>query len=147
MEYNGEMSDLPIRPRRLRSSSQVRGMLQRVALRRRDVIVPVFVVEGRGVRKEVGSMPGVYQMSVDVAVPWLAERAKEGFGAYLVFGVIERGKKDAAGSAALDPANVVCELLRKAGRQKLGMVGITDLCFCEYTSHGHCGVMTDDRST
>src|SRR6476620_2890886 len=83
-------------------------------------------------------------MSVEVAVPWLAERAKEGFGAYLVFGVIGREKKDAAGSGALDPEDVVCQLLREATKQKVGMA---DLCFCEYTSHGHCGVMTDDRST
>jgi porphobilinogen synthase len=122
-------------------------MLQRVTLRRRDVIVPVFVKEGRGVKTEVTSMPGVYQMSVDVALEWLAARAKEGFQSYLVFGVIDRNKKDVAGSAALDPDNVVCELLREAKRAKLPMVGITDLCFCEYTSHGHCGVLTDDRGT
>jgi porphobilinogen synthase len=122
-------------------------MLQRVTLRRRDVIVPVFVKEGRGVKTEVASMPGVYQMSVDVALEWLGARAKEGFGSYLVFGVIGREKKDAAGSAALDPDNVVCELLREAKRANLPMVGITDLCFCEYTSHGHCGVLTEDKGT
>ena len=92
-------------------------------------------------------MPGVHQMSVDVALPWLAKLGEQGIGAYLVFGVIERGKKDALGSAALDEGNVVCELLREAKRQKLAMVGITDLCFCEYTSHGHCGPMTADGST
>jgi porphobilinogen synthase len=122
-------------------------MLQRHALRRRDVIVPVFIREGMGVRQEVSSMPGVFQMSVDVALPWLAERAGEGYGAYLIFGVIDRAKKDALGSAALDEENVVCRLLRAARQQKLAMAGITDLCFCEYTSHGHCGPLTDDRST
>jgi porphobilinogen synthase len=86
-------------------------------------------------------------MSVDVALEWLAARAKEGFQSYLVFGVIGREKKDAAGSAALDPDNVVCELLREAKRANLPMVGITDLCFCEYTSHGHCGVLTEDKGT
>jgi porphobilinogen synthase len=64
-----------------------------------------------------------------------------------VFGVTDRAKKDAAGTAALDEDNVVCRLLREVGRQKVPMVGITDLCFCEYTSHGHCGVLTDDHST
>ena len=122
-------------------------MLRRVVLRRSDFILPVFVREGKGVRREVASMPGVFQMSVDVAAEWLAKRAKEGFGAYLVFGVIEREKKDAAGSAALDPDNVVCKLLRAAREQKIAMAGITDLCFCEYTSHGHCGVLSEDRST
>ena len=92
-------------------------------------------------------MPGVFQMSVDVALPWLAQRAEEGFLSYLVFGVIDRAKKDAMGSPALDEDNVVCQLLRRAREQKLRMAGITDLCFCEYTSHGHCGPLTDDKAT
>src|SRR5437868_12407926 len=113
-EYNDGMEsfDLPIRPRRLRIQPHLRKMLQRITLRRSDIIVPIFVREGAGVRQEVSSMPGVFQMSVDVAVPWLARRAEEGFGAYLVFGVIDRGKKDAIGSNALDESNVVCQLLR-----------------------------------
>src|SRR5437870_12884503 len=139
--------DLTVRPRRLRMQPQLRRMLARVELRRSDIIVPLFVRDGKGVRSEVPSMPGIYQMSVDVAGDWLAQRATEGFGAYLVFGVIERDKKDAAGSAALDPDNVVCRLLRRVKEQKIPMVGITDLCFCEYTSHGHCGPLTDDKST
>ena len=141
------MSDLPIRPRRLRLTPQLRKMLQRVTLRRSDVICPVFVRDGTNIRNEVASMPGVFQMSVDVACEWLARRAEEDFASYLVFGVIERDKKDAMGSAALDPDNVVCRLLREARSQKLPMVGITDLCFCEYTSHGHCGPLCDDKST
>jgi porphobilinogen synthase len=138
--------DLPVRPRRLRQPL-LRRMLPRVTLRRSDVIVPVFVREGTGVRQEVSSMPGVFQMSADVALPWLQKRAEEGFGAYLIFGVIDRAKKDPAGSAALDENNVVCRLLREAKARQLPMVGITDLCFCEYTSHGHCGPMTDDNRT
>src|SRR5437763_4936752 len=107
--------DLPIRPRRLRQPL-IRRMLQRTTLRRSDIIVPVFVREGTGVRQEVSSMPGVFQMSVDVAAEWLGKRPEEGFGAYLVFGVIERGKKDEAGSAALDEKNVVCQLLAEVKR-------------------------------
>jgi len=122
-------------------------MLQQVVLRRSDFIVPVFVREGAGVRQEVASMPGVFQMSVDVAGDWLARRAEEGFGAYLVFGVIDRPKKDEAGSAALDENNVVCRLLREVKKRSIPMAGITDLCFCEYTSHGHCGVLSADKST
>ena len=75
------------------------------------------------------------------------QRAEEGFGAYLIFGVIDKQKKDATGSPALDENNIVCQVLRAASKQKLPMIGITDLCFCEYTSHGHCGPMTDDGST
>jgi porphobilinogen synthase len=122
-------------------------MLQRVTLRRSDVIVPVFVLEGTGQKREVASMPGVFQMSLDVCTDWLAARAGEGFGAYLIFGVIDREKKDPAGSVALDPDNIVCKLLRRLNEQKIPMAGITDLCFCEYTSHGHCGPVTEDKST
>jgi len=86
-------------------------------------------------------------MSVDVAVPWLSRLAEGGIRAYLVFGVIERQKKDALGSAALDENNVVCRLLRAARDAGLPMVGITDLCFCEYTDHGHCGPLSADNST
>jgi porphobilinogen synthase len=139
--------DLPIRPRRLRQQPQLRQMLPRVTLRRSDLILPVFVCEGTGIRREVPSMPGVFQMSVDIATAFLAERAADGIMAYLVFGVIDRSKKDAVGSAALDEENIVCRLLRSVRQEKIAMAGITDLCFCEYTSHGHCGVMTDDKST
>ncbi|HSI34185.1 MAG TPA: porphobilinogen synthase [Tepidisphaeraceae bacterium] len=139
--------DLPFRPRRLRLRPELRSMLRRVHLRRSDIIVPVFVTEGRGVRKEVASMPGVCQMSVDVALPWLQARADEGFKAYLIFGVVDRAAKDPMGSPALDPENVVCRLLREAMAAKLPMAGITDLCFCEYTSHGHCGPLTADGQT
>ena len=138
-------SDLPIRPRRLRLKPQLRDMLQQVKLHRSDLIVPLFVCEGTNQKREVASMPGVHQMSVDVATQWLSARAEEGFKSYLVFGVIDRKSKDAAGSAALDENNVICKLLRAAA--KIPMVGITDLCFCEYTDHGHCGPLTDDRAT
>ena len=141
------MSDLPIRPRRLRLNPTLRRMLHRVELRRSNIIVPLFVREGSNIRQEVPSMPDVYQMSLDVAVPWLARRAEEGFGAYLVFGVIDGAKKDPAGSAALDENNIVCRLLRATKSQQIPMLGITDLCFCEYTSHGHCGPLTQDNST
>lgn len=125
----------------------MRQMLQRVTLRRSDIIAPLFVREGKGIRQEVPSMPGVCQMSVDVALPWLANLAEKGIKSYLVFGVIERIRKDAAGSPALDENNIVCQLLRAAKAAKLPMLGITDLCFCEYTDHGHCGPMTADKST
>lgn len=138
--------NLPIRPRRLRQPA-LRPLVQTISLRRREIIVPLFIREGTGIRQEVPSMPGVFQMSVDVAVPWLAQRAKEGFGAYLVFGVIDRREKDELGTPALDPDNVVCRLLREVKRNDIAMAGITDLCFCEYTSHGHCGPMTKDGST
>ena len=144
------MSDalnLPVRPRRLRAQPQLREMLHRVAVRRRDLVLPVFVTEGTGVRREVASMPGVFQMSVDVATAWLTDRAEQGYGAYLAFGVIDRAKKDAVGSEALNPDNVVCRLFRATQDAGLPMAAVSDLCFCEYTDHGHCGPLTPDRST
>ncbi len=122
-------------------------MLQTVSLKRSDFIVPVFVTDGSADRSPIAAMPGVCRMSVDVAADWLDQRATAGFGAYLVFGVIDREKKDVSGSAALDADNVVCRLLREVKRRGNPMAGITDLCFCEYTSHGHCGVMTKDGVT
>jgi len=138
---------LIVRPRRLRVQGKLRQMVQRVRLNISDFIVPIFVTEGTGVRKEVSSMPGVYQMSVDVAIPWLRAREHEGFQSYLIFGVIDRHKKDAIGSPALDENNIVCRLIRDTKKAGVTMVAITDLCFCEYTSHGHCGVLSDDKVT
>jgi porphobilinogen synthase len=122
-------------------------MLKRISLRRSDIICPIFVREGKGEKREVASMPGVFQMSVDVALDWLSARAEQGFGAYLIFGVIDRAAKDESGSAALDENNIVCRLLRAAREKKLPMAAITDLCFCEYTSHGHCGPLSADKGS
>ncbi|MEL7238300.1 MAG: porphobilinogen synthase, partial [Planctomycetota bacterium] len=125
------------RPRRLRRSETVRDLVRRVHLSKRDVIVPVFVTEGE--KAEVSSMPGVFQRPVADAADWLDELADEGFGAYLVFGVVDASKKDGDGSEALSPDNIVCRLLRETKRRGNPMIAITDLCFCEYTDHGHCG--------
>src|SRR5271163_2246738 len=135
------------RPRRLRLSPSLRKSLSSTRLSRRDLILPLFVVEGANIKREIPSMPGIHQMSLDVATTWLEARANEGFPAYLAFGVIDRNKKDPRGSAALDPQNIVCKLLQQTKAAKLPMAAITDLCFCEYTSHGHCGILSPDQST
>jgi porphobilinogen synthase len=122
-------------------------MLGQIAIRRSDIIVPIFIVDGKNIRREIPSMPGIAQMSIDIAVPWLAARADEGFLSYLIFGVVDRSKKDDLGSEALNENNIVCRLLRAAAEKQLPMAAITDLCFCEYTSHGHCGPLTTDKST
>ncbi|HMO26016.1 MAG TPA: porphobilinogen synthase [Tepidisphaeraceae bacterium] len=134
-----DRSTLIARPRRLRKLPRLRESLRRVRLHPSQFIIPVFICEGTGVRREVKSMPGVFQMSIDVALPWLQGCADRGVGGYIAFGVIDRAAKDATGSAALDPDNVVCKLVRATRDVKLPMVAITDLCLCEYTDHGHCG--------
>jgi porphobilinogen synthase len=139
--------NLPLRPRRLRRSGLIRNVLQSVTLEKRQIIVPVFVCEGQQVRRPVVSMPGVDQMSVDVAADFLQGLAQQGFHAYIAFGVIDREKKDDKGSAALDENNLVCQLIRETKRRGIDMLAITDLCFCEYTSHGHCGVMETGNAT
>ena len=139
------MFDLTVRPRRLRQSPVLRDMLRRVELRRSDVIAPVFVCEGTGIRRPIASMPGVSQMSVDVAADWLAARADGGIRAFMPFGVVGKEQKDATGSEALHENNVVCRIVREAKKRKIAMAAVTDLCFCEYTDHGHCGPLTDDR--
>lgn len=136
-----------VRMRRLRQQPRLRAMLGRVRPRVSDLIVPVFVREGAGESRAVVSMPGVRQMSVDVAADYLATLASLGVAGYLAFGVIERDAKDATGSAALDPNNVVCRLVAETKRRKIQMVAVTDLCLCEYTDHGHCGPLTADGST
>lgn len=125
----------------------MRAMLQAITLRCSDIILPVFVVAGTNIRRPIPSLPGIDQMSVDVAVDWLDQRAREGFAAFLAFGVIDRAQKDDRGSAALDENNVVCRLLAEVRTRRLPLVAMTDLCFCEYTSHGHCGPLTADHST
>lgn len=125
----------------------LRTLLQRIRLNRSDIIVPVFVCEGNQIRREVTSMPGVYQMSVDVASDWLGEMSKSGFRAYIAFGVIDRTKKDFSGTEACNPDNVVCQLLRRVRESGNPMIAITDLCLCEYTDHGHCGPLTSDSKT
>lgn len=135
-------SQLVHRPRRLRLDPLLRNGLQRVRPRRSDLIALLFVCEGKNITRPIASMPGINQMSVDVALDWLKARAQAGICAFLVFGVIDRSTKDDIGSPALDENNVVCQLLRAAQDAKLPMTPITDLCLCEYTSHGHCGPIT-----
>lgn len=135
------------RPRRLRLDPFLRAGLQRVRPRRGDLIAPLFVCPGNKVSNPIASMPGINQMSVDVAMDWLKRRADAGIGAFLVFGVIDRKQKDDQGSPALDENNIVCQLLRAAREAKLPMTPITDLCMCEYTSHGHCGIIAGDQPT
>lgn len=118
-------------------------MLQRVTLSRRDIVVPVFVCEGSGQKREVKSMPGVYQMSVDVASDWLGGLAKQGFASYIAFGVVDRARKDATGGESLNPDNIVCQLIRATKASQNPMLAITDLCLCEYTDHGHCGPLSN----
>jgi porphobilinogen synthase len=104
-------------------------------------IYPLFVCEGEGIRREVPSMPGVFQLSVDETVREVAAAATDGVSAVLLFGVPDH--KDDVGSAALDPEAPVQSAVRAIKRELPRTVVITDVCLCEYTSHGHCGVIVE----
>jgi porphobilinogen synthase len=127
------------RPRRLRRSETIRSMVRETRLSRDDLILPLFVVPGSGVEREVSSMPGVFQQSVDRATN-LAVRARDlGVRAVLLFGLPE--KKDASGSESAHDDGPVQSLVRSIKKIAPDVCVITDVCLCEYTDHGHCGVI------
>jgi len=131
------------RLRRTRMTETLRSMVRETELSKNDFIYPLFVVPGHGIRKEVSSMPGVYQMSVDQIVTECAEVKALGIPAVIFFGIPE--EKDEVGSGAYDDLGVVQQAVRKVKREVPGLVLITDVCLCEYTSHGHCGIVRGDE--
>ncbi len=130
-----------IRLRRLRHHPRVRHLIRETTLTGENLILPLFVRPGRGIRKEIASMPGNYQLSIDCLVEEVGAALDLGVHSFLLFGIPTH--KDAAGSSALDPEGIVQQALR-ALRKQYGdrALLITDECFCEYTDHGHCGVLT-----
>ncbi|HEX8394343.1 MAG TPA: porphobilinogen synthase [Longimicrobium sp.] len=134
------MSQFPaFRPRRLRRSEALRSVARETEVRAADLILPLFAVPGTGVRRPVGSMPGVEQTSVDELVRDAEEALRLGVGGVLLFGVPEH--KDEAGSGGYDEDGIVQRAVRSLKRELPELLVITDVCLCEYTSHGHCGVL------
>jgi porphobilinogen synthase len=130
-----------VRPRRLRHHPLVRDLVRETALDVADLILPLFVRPGRGIKNEIASMPGNYQLSVDCLVEEVGASFELGLRSFLLFGIPSH--KDATGSSALDPEGIVQQALR-AVRKEYGesVLLMTDECFCEYTDHGHCGVLS-----
>ena len=131
------------RPRRLRRTEAIRSLVRETKLTPDCFILPLFICEGRGVRREVGSMPGVCQLSVDEAVKEAAAAKADGVLGVLLFGLPE--SKDATGSKASDPDAPVQSAVRALKREVPDLVVITDVCLCEYTSHGHCGILDGEE--
>ncbi|MFH1571152.1 MAG: porphobilinogen synthase [Gemmatimonadota bacterium] len=129
------------RPRRLRRSAPLRRMVRENWVRREDLILPLFVCPGSGVRRPIGAMPGTAQMSIDVLVEEGREVAALGIPAVILFGIPE--SKDPLGSSGYDPDGIVPRAVRALRAAGLDLAVITDVCLCEYTSHGHCGVIVD----
>lgn len=131
------------RLRRLRYNSTLRDMVRETAVTKNDLIYPLFVVPGSKVNKEVKSMPGVYQMSIDVVVEECKEIEKLGIPAVILFGIPDH--KDEVGSGAYDPNGIIQKAVRAIKKETKRLLVITDVCLCEYTSHGHCGVLDGER--
>jgi porphobilinogen synthase len=127
------------RPRRLRRSAALRSLVRETRLEAARLVLPLFVVPGSGVREPVASMPGVDRTSVDEAVRDAREAAELGIAGVLLFGVPE--EKDATGSSGYAEDGIVARAVRAIKREVPGLVVITDVCLCEYTSHGHCGIL------
>ncbi len=130
-----------LRMRRLRYNPLVRDMVRETHLRKEDLIYPLFVMPGSGIKNEVKSMPGVYQMSIDVLVEECKEVRDLGIPAIILFGIPEH--KDEMGSEAYDPEGIVQRAIRAIKKEVKDLLVITDVCMCEYTSHGHCGIVRD----
>lgn len=127
------------RPRRLRKSKEIRDMMQETSLSVNDFIYPLFVTYGKDVKKEISSMPGNYQMSIDHLVKEVKEIHRLKIKGIILFGIPE--KKDTVGSGAYDDDGVVQNAIRAIKKEIPEMIVITDVCLCEYTDHGHCGLI------
>ena len=131
--------DLIQRPRRLRGSENLRKMVRETRMDKSSLIYPLFVKEGTGIEEEIPSMEGQFRYSVD-CLPFELERLQNaGVNSIMLFGIPDH--KDEVGSGAYDPNGIVQKALREAKKQFPDMYYITDVCMCEYTSHGHCGVL------
>jgi porphobilinogen synthase len=132
-----------IRHRRLRHNPIIRDMIRETELLKNDLIYPLFVVPGNNIRNEVKSMPGVYQLSIDKLVEECKEVRDLGIPAVILFGIPEH--KDEKGSEAYDSNGIIQRAIRALKSEVSNLLIITDVCLCEYTSHGHCGLLSGEE--
>jgi porphobilinogen synthase len=131
------------RLRRLRQSEAMRAMVRETRLSPDMFVLPLFVCEGEGVRREVPSMPGVFNLSVDETVREVEAAKSDGIRSVILFGLPD--VKDDIGSSAYDPEAPVQSAVRALKRSVRDVLVITDVCLCEYTDHGHCGIVVDHK--
>ena len=131
------------RPRRLRESPLLRSMVRETTLRADDFVYPLFAVHGRGVREPIGSMPGQYRLSIDELLKECKDAASMGIPAVLLFGLPR--DKDPRGTEAYAEDGIIQQAVRAVKDTIPDLLVVTDVCLCEYTSHGHCGVVEDGR--
>lgn len=133
------MGELIYRPRRLRRTAQLRAMVRETRLDASNLVYPLFVCPGEGVRREVRSMPGVFNLSIDQLVREAEDATRLGIASIMVFGLPEQ--KDEQGSEAFAEDGITQRAIRALKREVRDLMVIADTCLCEYTSHGHCGVI------
>jgi len=130
------------RTRRLRRNSAIRSMVRETKLSVDDFIYPLFIVEGKGIKKEIHSMEDVYHYSIDMVLKEVEELLRLGIKSILLFGIPDQ--KDEIGTEAYREEGIIQKAVKKIKKQFPEIYVITDLCMCEYTSHGHCGILTND---
>jgi porphobilinogen synthase len=136
------MTNIVKRPRRLRKTKNIRNLVRETELKSSDFIMPYFVVEGSGIKNEIKSMPGNYQMSVDSLLKDLDGLGAIGVRSILLFGI--PGKKDDVGTEGYSKDGIIQKTIREVKKQYPEISVVGDVCLCEYTSHGHCGVVEND---
>lgn len=138
------MAAFPVkRHRRLRYNPLIRDMVRETELSKNDFIYPLFAVPGENIKKEIKSMPGVFQLSIDNLVNECKDVASHGIPAVILFGIPSH--KDEKGSEAYDPEGIIQNAVRAIKSEVKDLLVITDVCMCEYTSHGHCGVLKGEE--
>jgi len=133
------------RPRRMRMNENLRRMVRETRLSVDNLIYPLFVTEGEGVKSEISSMPGTYRLSIDNLVKEVAETKSLGIPGVILFGIPDDKKKDDVGSEAYNPDGIVQRAIRAVKKEVKDILVITDVCIDEFTSHGHCGLVKGDE--
>ncbi|MFJ7744253.1 porphobilinogen synthase [Peribacillus sp. NPDC097295] len=140
------MKDIPFnRHRRLRASAGMRALVRETHLHKEDLIYPIFVIDGENVKTEISSMPGIYQLSMDNLAAEMDEVVSLGIKSVILFGVPFEHDKDEEGTGAFHHNGLVQQATRLIKKQYPEVMVIADTCLCEYTSHGHCGVVEGDK--
>lgn len=140
------MKDIPFnRHRRLRASAGMRALVRETHLHKEDLIYPIFVIDGENVKTEISSMPGIYQLSMDNLAAEMDEVVSLGIKSVILFGVPFEHDKDEVGTGAYHHNGLVQQATRLIKKQYPEVMVIADTCLCEYTSHGHCGVVEGDK--
>jgi len=136
------MSNFPeLRLRRLRRTGVLRALVQETHVNAGDLLYPLFIVEGSNIKQEIASMPGIFRYSVDLLPKEVEEITNLGIAGVILFGIPEN--KDEVGSSAFDADGVIQQAIRVIKRAQPELLVVTDVCLCEYTDHGHCGVIID----